>query len=103
MILELAVQSIQNKLRLGSGTMLGNYEFYYAAGIICGYLQLELRGDLEPQELYRQLESQTEGKEIENPAAAHLAKMIRYYKVEDHHDRQMEQLFEMGRRDGVKS
>lgn len=97
MILELAVQSIRNKLQLKSGTMLGNYEFYYAAGIICGKLQLTPPENQNPQELYEYLISQTEGKEFEDPVVAHLAKMIRYYKVEENYDQQMAQLFEMGR------
>lgn len=96
MVLELAVQSIRNKLRLQSGTMLGNYEFYYAAGIICGKLHLTPQEIKEPQKLQAYLVGRTEGKEFEDPAAAHLAKMIRYYKAEDHYDEQMGELFKMG-------
>lgn len=86
MILELAVQSIQNKLSLKSQTMLGNYEFYYAAGMICKKLQLKPEEIENPEKLYEYLTGQTKGKEIEDPTAAHLAKMIRYYKVEENYD-----------------
>ena len=40
MIPLLAQQSIQTKIKLQSVTMLGNYEFYYAAGRICQSLDL---------------------------------------------------------------
>lgn len=97
MVLELAIQSIQNKLRLGSGTMLGNYEFYYAAGIICRKLDLAPPELQKPRELQTYLVSRTEGKELEDPEVMHLAKMIRYYQAEEQFDGQMEQLFQMGR------
>ena len=97
MILELASQSIQTKLRLGSGTMLGNYEFYYAAGILCGKLNLDLPEDSKPQELYDGIRTETDGKEFEDPVVSHLAKMIHYYMPEERWDGQMRELFCQGR------
>ena len=97
MILELACQSIQAKLRLKSATMLGNYEFYYAAGILARELNLSVEAGVLPKDLYDYIRSQTDGREFENPTVTHLVKMIFYYKIEEQYDAQMQELFELGR------
>lgn len=96
MIPLLAQQSIQTKLKLQSVTMLGNYEFYYAAGLLCQNLGLLPQVDLPPKELYDFLRTQTDGKEISDPVTAHLAKMIHFYIPEDAYDEQMKELFRLG-------
>lgn len=96
MVLELASQSIQTKIKLGSSTMLGNYEFYYAAGILCQKLGLAVEEDIQPRELYDYIRSQTDEKEFDDPTVAHLVKMIHYYMPEEHYDDQMRELFQWG-------
>lgn len=96
MILELAKQSVQTKIKLKSATMLGNYEFYYAAGILNRELQLGAEATLTPRELYDYLRSRTDGKEYENSTVTHLIKMIYFYMPEDTYDEQMQELFVWG-------
>lgn len=97
MILELASQSIQTKIRLRSATMLGNYEFYYAAGILSRELKLDIEEDLKPRELHDYIEQETHGKEFDNPTAAHLVKMIHFYTPEENYDAQMKELLQWGK------
>lgn len=96
MILELASQSIQTKLRLKSTTLMGNYEFYYAAGRLCREIQLTVDEEIKPKELHDYMETHTAGKEYENPTAAHLVKMIHFYIPEEHYDIQMKELLQRG-------
>ena len=96
MILELAQQSIQTKIKLKSATMLGNYEFYYAAGILCRKLGLVVEERIQPKELHDFIRAQTDGKDLPDPTAAHLAEMIHYYMPEEHYDSQMEELLQWG-------
>lgn len=96
MVLELAIQSIENKLRLKSNTMLGNYEFYYAAGILCRAFDLPVSNEMEPKELYDLISKEMKNKKIDQKEAEHLASMIQYYKVEDSYDAQMWELFLRG-------
>ncbi len=96
MILELASQSIQTKIKLKSATMLGNYELYYAAGILCRELNLPIKGEMQPIELYDTIRSRTDGQEFENATVAHLVSMIFYYKPEEQYDSQMQELFQWG-------
>ena len=96
MIPELAQQSIQTKIELKSATMLGNYEFYYAAGILCRKLGLDVEEQIHPKELYDFIRMQTDGKELADQTAAHLAEMIRYYIPEESYDSQMEELLRWG-------
>lgn len=96
MILELARQSVRTKLRLGSATMLGNYEFYYAAGILCRELKLKPEEDIKPKELYEFIRAGTDGVEVTDETAAHLLKMIHFYIPEDHYDDQMRELMQWG-------
>ncbi len=96
MIPLLAQQSIQTKIKLQSVTMLGNYEFYYAAGRICQSLDPLPQSELPPKELYEFLRAHTDGTEISDPATAHLVKMIHFYIPEEAYDEQMKELFRLG-------
>lgn len=96
MILELATQSIQTKIKLKSATMLGNYEFYYAAGILCRELNLTVAEDMKPKELHAYIDGLTAGKEFDDPTVMHLIKMIHFYMPEEQYDEQMKKLLQLG-------
>lgn len=96
MIIELAPQSVQTKIKLKSATMLGNYEFYYAAGILCRELNLTVEEDIKPKELHAYIEGLTAGKEFDDPTVTHLIKMIHFYMPEEQYDEQMKELLQWG-------
>lgn len=96
MILELAIQSVQTKIKLKSATMLGNYEFYYAAGILCRELNLTVAEDIKPKELHAYIDGLAVEKEFDDPTVAHLIKMIHFYMPEEQYDEQMKELFQVG-------
>lgn len=92
----LAKQSIDTKLKLESATMLGNYEFYYAAGIVCREFHLTVEEDIQPKALYDFIMEHSKGKQPDNHTVTHLLKMIRYYIPDDAYDEQMKSLLLSG-------
>lgn len=76
--------------------MLGNYEFYYAAGILCGELGIPVEAEIQPQELYELIHGNTDDRGFEDSKVAHLVKMMYYYMPEEGYDAQMKELLQLG-------
>lgn len=97
MHVELARESIVIKCSLQASVMTGNYEFYYASGLLGKILEREIPPDIKPdalgtlvQELLASYEP-TDGREV------HLKHMLRYYHPNvDRYDKQMAELLQMG-------
>ncbi len=102
MELILAKQSVMIKCRLKASIMMGNYEFYYAAGLLCSLSGNQPASGLRPGELAEFLNPVLHAYEPKKEQEQYLIKMLREYKVSQEYDGQMEELFQMGIADAAK-
>ena len=97
MITDLARQSVILKCKLQKSTMLGNYEFYYAAGLMAQMTgSTGIEKDISPQQLWEKTKKMCETCATEDPYVAHLKFMLEHYKVHEAYDEQMWDLFQCG-------
>ena len=97
MITDLARQSVILKCKLQQSTMLGNYEFYYAAGLMAQMTQTaDVEEGISPQELWEKTQKMCEACTSEDPYIEHLKFMLAHYKVHEAYDAQMWELFQRG-------
>ena len=96
MILSIARQSVMIKCNLQASIMTGNYEFYYAAGVLHKLVGIELADVLEPMELSKQVHKLIEDFKTEDTREQHLVRMLKYYKPISDFDDQMKELFLLG-------
>lgn len=96
MVESIARQSVVIKCNLASSIMTGNYEFYYAAGLLHKLLGIAAKEVPEPFHLETLVLKLLEGYEPKDEREMHLARMLRNYKPQDAFDEQMRELFLMG-------
>lgn len=96
MIVSIARQSVVIKCNLASSIMTGNYEFYYAAGLLYRLKGVDVPEALEPIPLMEQVQQMITDFSPEEPRETHLIHMLRFYKPVEAFDDQMKELFEMG-------
>jgi hypothetical protein len=96
MELLLARQSILIKCSLNASILMGNYEFYYAGGLLCRLAKTQPQPGMQPEQLYAFLQPLLDTYQPKNEQESYLVKLLREYKVSGEYDAQMEQLFEMG-------
>lgn len=97
MILSIARQSVIIKCNLESSIMTGNYEFYYAAGVMYKLKAVkQVENVLEPMEMSKQIHMLIEGFKTEDTKEQHLVHMLKYYKPVLDFDDQMKELFLLG-------
>ena len=99
MIPLLAKQAVEQKLILQSKIMIGNYEFYYACGLLAGYLGKEFVNRNNPIELQHIV---VESCQNTDKTIAHLAEIIRGYHPDEKYDEQMEELYQDGIREDIR-
>lgn len=97
MHVELTRQSVVIKCNLEASVMTGNYEFYYASGVLCKLMNREVTAEIRPEALQTLVQellsefSPTDGHE------KHLAHMLKYYHPDPkRYDEQMARLLQMG-------
>lgn len=97
MHVELTRQSVVIKCSLEASVMTGNYEFYYAAGILCRLMNREVAADIRPEALQTLVQGLLPEFSPADGQEKHLAHMLKYYHPDlDRYDSQMEQLLKMG-------
>ncbi len=96
MELILARQSVMIKCNMQSSIMMGNYEFYYAGGLLCRLAGRIPEQAFQPHELYDFLEPLLADYKPQNQQETYLVKLLKGYKPEDTYDEQMAQLLAMG-------
>lgn len=92
----LAKQSVHIKCRIKASIMMGNYEFYYAAGVLCARTGQTPEQTLQPKELYAWIQPLLDTYVPKNEQEAYLVKLLKEYKVSDEYDEQMAELLQMG-------
>ena len=93
MVTSIARQSVIIKCNMQKSVLTGNYEFYYAAGLIAKLSGVEISDDIKPIELGVLLHQEIEKDEQEK----YLFSMLKDYKPTDEYDEQMKELLLWGK------
>lgn len=97
MTTSIARQSVIIKCNMGCAYILGNYEFYYAAGLagkICGF---EIPEDILPEDLAALLADKLAEVRPEGAQAVYLVSILKEYTPESRYDEQMKELLIWGK------
>ncbi len=99
MIPLLARQSIDRKVSDHLSVIVGNYEYYYACGLLNRMLSLGLPSDIKPQDLFEKMQDLLKDITIEAPTGDdvtdedYLKYLVKRYEPDDRYDDQMKELF----------
>lgn len=96
MVPSIARQSVIIKCNQQASVLLGNYEFYYLAGLMKNLFDLDLNEDMQPAELLEGVQSKLDSLTPNNPQEEYLIKMARNFKPDEKSDEQMKELFRWG-------
>ena len=96
MVTSIARQSIIIKCTQQTSVLLGNYEFYYLAGLLKKLYDLDLSEDMQPQELYDAIQEHLDELIPKDEKEAYLIKLVSVFKPEEKQDEQMKELFRWG-------
>lgn len=96
MVTSIARQSILIKCNMQASVMLGNYEFYYAAGLFCKLTGMEISEELMPEALKEAIAPELEAFNGDDPKEKYLVKLLKNYKVLEEYDEQMKELLHWG-------
>jgi hypothetical protein len=96
MILSIARQSVIQKCILQKSVLVGNYEFYYLAGLLHKLYHLDISEDMKPEELFAVIESAIGTITPSDEKEAYLIKLVSVYETLPEYDDQMRQLFRWG-------
>lgn len=96
MVPSIARQSVIIKCNMQSSVLLGNYEFYYLAGLMDKLFELDLNEDMQPQMMLDIIHANLEQLSPKDEKEAYLVKLVSVFKVEDKYDDQMKELFRWG-------
>lgn len=96
MVPSIARQSVIIKCNMQSSVLLGNYEFYYLAGLMDKLFELDLNEDMQPQMMLDIIHANLEQLSPKDEKEAYLVKLVSVFKVEDKFDDQMKELFRWG-------
>ena len=93
---ELSRQSVVIKCNLEASIMTGNYEFYYAAGLVKKLYGLPVEAGMPPEELFGKLSEQLDSLKPKDEKEEYLLGMLKNYEVLADYDDQMKELFAWG-------
>lgn len=96
MVPSIARQSVILKCNLRKSVMVGNYEFYYALGLMKKLFQLEVTGDLLPEQMMEQVQKEKEHFQPKDEKEEFLIRMVTGYEYLEEYNEQMKYLFEWG-------
>ena len=96
MVTSIARQSIVIKCKLKESIMLGNYEFYYAAGLVSKLTGVEFDVELPAKQLYEAVKKTVTEYEPKNENEAYLVQLFMEFKPDETVDEQMKELFQWG-------
>lgn len=96
MVPSITRQSIIIKCNQQASILLGNYEFYYLAGLMKKLFGFQLSADMKPQELFTQIQKEFDLANPKDEREGYLLKLVKFYKPLEEYDDQMKELFQMG-------
>jgi hypothetical protein len=96
MVPSIARQSVIIKCNQQTSVLLGNYEFYYLAGLMKKLFDLDLSEDMQPLDMLEAVQTKLDGLAPSNPQEEYLIKLARNFKPGEKVDDQMKELFRWG-------
>lgn len=96
MVTSIARQSVILKCNMQKSVLLGNYEFYYIAGLLKKLFNVSADADMEPEVLSEYLLSVVDTLSPKDEKEAYLITMVKGYEPLPEHDEQMRELFAWG-------
>lgn len=96
MVTLVARQSVILKCSMQASVMLGNYEFYYGAGLFCRLAEVDVKEEIHPQELHELLLPRLKDFTGKDEKERYLVKMLLAYQPEPEYDAQMKELLMWG-------
>jgi hypothetical protein len=93
----IARQSVIIKCNMKKSILTGNYEFYYAAGLIAKLSGIEIDDEIRPMELLELLLAQVPKLTAADEKEAYLFEMIKSYRPDEAWDEQMKEMLLMGK------
>lgn len=99
MVTSIARQSVIIKCNMQKAVMLGNYEFYYGAGVLARLEGLEIPDDIQPVQLKELLEEKLKGVVPKDEKEGYLVKIILDFRPDEIYDEQMKELLLWGEKE----
>lgn len=97
MVTSIARQSIIIKCNMQKGTVLGNYEFYYAAGVAAKLYGIEIPDEIQPQGLGELLAEKLDTAAAKDEKEQFLIRSLKEYVPREEYDEQMKELLLWGK------
>lgn len=99
MIPSIARQSVIFKCTRQQSVLLGNYEFYYVAGLMNQCFGLAANEDMPPIDLFKYLSSHLEELSPKDENEKYMIKILSNYDPLEEYDEQMKELFCWGEKE----
>jgi len=96
MVPSIARQSVVIKCNMQTSVLLGNYEFYYLAGLMKKLFEIDLSEELNPQEMIEKIHAKMDSIEPKDEKEAYLLTLVKNYKPLEEYDEQTKELFRWG-------
>ena len=96
MVPSIARQSVIIKCNQQTSVLLGNYEFYYLAGLTRKLFDFPVSEDMEPETLGKIIHENLPKANPRDEKEAYLLKMVEFYKPLEIYDEQTKELFRWG-------
>lgn len=97
MTTSIARQSVIIKCNMQRAYILGNYEFYYAAGLAGKLFSFSIPDEVQPEELARLLSTALENVQAKSEQEAYLVSILKEFVPEMRYDEQMKELLIWGK------
>ena len=96
MVTLVARQSIIIKCNMQTSALLGNYEFYYAAGLFCRLRGMIAEEDIQPAALKEKLLPELKAYQASDDKEKYLVTMLLKYEPSEEYTEQMKELLRWG-------
>ena len=96
MVTSIARQSVILKCLRQSSVMIGNYEFYYLAGLMKKLMGAPVSSDMEPETMHETILGCLDSLSPKDEKEEYLIKMVSTYEALKDKDEQMVELFKWG-------
>ncbi len=96
MVTSIARQSVIIKCNQQTSVLLGNYEFYYLAGLLKKLYDFDLSEELQPDEMHERIKAQMPTVQPSGPQEEYLLKMVEFYQPLEDYNEQTRELFRWG-------
>lgn len=99
MVTSIARQSVIIKCNMQKSVMTGNYEYYYAAGLLTKLYGIEIPDEIKPMELETLLKEKQGEISPKDEKEAWLLQMLSDYRPFEEYDEQMKELLLWGKKE----